>query len=99
MDLKQMMIWGNLVRARQTGNPEEEGADLVPKSWELLCRTKDGTTKTIASAVLAYDTDADGNILYTNGNAVFLLRASGQKECLLRERMIQQVFFIPSQAD
>jgi hypothetical protein len=99
MDLKQMMIWGNLVRARQTGNPEEEGADLVPKSWELLCLTKDGTTKTIASAVLAYDTDADGNILYTNGNAVFLLRASGQKECLLRERMIQQVFFIPSQAD
>jgi hypothetical protein len=95
MDLKQMMVWGNLVRARQPANAEEEGADLVPKSWELHCRTADGATRVLAGGVLAYDTAPDGGILYTNGNAVFLLRANGQKERLLSERMIQQVFFVP----
>jgi hypothetical protein len=95
MDLKQMMVWGNLVHAQNPGKGEEEGADLVPKSWELRCRASDGTTKTLAGGVLAYDTDANGNVLYTNGNAVFLLRPEGQKERILSERMIQQVFFIP----
>jgi hypothetical protein len=95
MDMKQMMIWGNLVRAQAPARGENEGADLVPKSWELKCRTPDGKTQTFASGVLAYDTSADGGIVYTNGNAVFLLHADGRKETILTERMIQQVFFLP----
>jgi hypothetical protein len=95
MDLKQMMVWGNFVRARQPANADEEGADLVPKSWELRCRTSDGATKVLAGGVLAYDTAPDGSILYTNGNAVYLVRADAQKQRILSERMIQQVFFVP----
>jgi hypothetical protein len=95
MDLKQMMIWGNLVHAQQAGNAEAEGADLVPKSWELCCRAANGETKTLAGGVLAYDLADDGSVLYTNGNAIFLLRPDGRKERILSERMIQQVFFIP----
>ncbi|HEX3624577.1 MAG TPA: hypothetical protein VH280_04035 [Verrucomicrobiae bacterium] len=96
MDMKQMMIWGNLVRAQAPNRGEEEGADLVPKSWELKCRTADGKVQTLASGVLAYDTNADGGIVYTNGNAVFLLHPDGRKERILTERMIQQVFFLPA---
>ena len=33
MDIKQMMIWGNLVRAQRPASAEEESSDLVPKSW------------------------------------------------------------------
>lgn len=95
MDMKQMMIWGNLVRAQGPTRGEEEGADLVPKTWELECRTADGQTRTLAAGVLAYDTNAEGAIVYTNGNAVFLLHSDGRKERLLTERMIQQVFFLP----
>jgi hypothetical protein len=95
MDMKQMMIWGNLVRAQAPARGENEGADLVPKSWELKCRTPDGKTQTLASGVLAYDTNAEGGIVYTNGNAVFLLHADGRKETILTERMVQQVFFLP----
>jgi len=94
MHLKQMMIWGNLVRARPDAEAQEEGADLVPKSWELRCRAASGETTTLAGGVLAYDTDADGNVVYTNGNAIFLLRPDGQKQRILTERMIQQVFFV-----
>lgn len=94
MDMKQMMIWGNLVRAQAPSREENEGADLVPKSWELKCRTADGKSQTLASGVLAYDTTADGAIVYTNGNAVFLLQPDGRQERILTERMIQQVFFL-----
>jgi hypothetical protein len=96
MDMKQMMIWGNLVRAQQPVTVEEEGADLVPKSWELCCRASNGETKTLAGGVLAYDIDADGRVVYTNGNAVFLLHPDGHKERVLNEHMIQQVFFVPA---
>jgi hypothetical protein len=94
LDMKQMMIWGNLVRAQQPSGMEDESADLVPKSWQLHCRTADGKTKTLAGGVLAYDTDVAGRVVYTNGNAVFLLHPDGHKERVLSERMIEQVFFV-----
>ncbi len=96
MDMKQMMIWGNLVRARQPAHPEEEGADLVPKSWELFVRNPDGKARVLASGVLAYDVDPEGLITYTNGSAIFLLHPDGRKERVLSERMIEQVFFVPT---
>jgi hypothetical protein len=96
MDMKQMMIWGNLVQAQHPATAEEEGVDLVPKSWELFCRASNGEIKTLAGGVLAYDIDADGRVVYTNGNAVFLLHPDGHIERILNEHMIQQVFFVPA---
>ena len=96
LDMKQMMIWGNLVRAQRPGKVEDESADLVPKSWQLQRRSASGETRELASGVLAYDLSADGKIVYTNGNAVFLLHPDGRKEHVLSERMIEQVFFVPA---
>jgi hypothetical protein len=96
MDMKQMMIWGNLVRAQQPAQTEDESADLVPKSWQLHRHAGDGKSTVLASGVLAYDTWEDGRIIYTNGNAVFLLHPDGRKEHVLTERMIEQVFFVPA---
>ncbi len=95
MDMKQMMIWGNLIRAQQPAAMEANSADLVPKSWQLHCRTADSETKALAGDVLAYDIDAAGRVVYTNGNAVFLLHPDGHKERVLCERMIEQLFFVP----
>jgi hypothetical protein len=94
MDMKQMMIWGNLVRAQTPSRPEAESVDLVPKSWQLHRRTAAGETKELAGGVLAYDISADGSIVYTNGNAIFLLQPDGRVERLLNEAMIEQVFFL-----
>jgi hypothetical protein len=94
MDLKQMMIWGNLVQSHRADAPEDESADLVPKSWELRRRSANGETKTLASGVLAYDVGADGAVVYTNGNAVFLLTPDGRKQHVVNERMIEQVFLV-----
>jgi hypothetical protein len=95
MNMRQMMIWGNLVQAQKQQRTEDEGLDLVPKSWELHQRDSKGDTKVLAGGVLAYDIAKDGTILYTNGNALFLLHPNGKKEHLLNESMIEQVFFVP----
>jgi hypothetical protein len=95
MNLRQMMIWGNLIEAQKNKRPADEGVDLVPSSWQLCLRDASGETKTLASAVLAYDVNTDGTIVYTNGSALFLLRPDGRKERVLNESMIEQVFFVP----
>jgi hypothetical protein len=97
MDMKQMMIWGNLVRSQMHADVEEESADLVPKSWQLCSQTSKGDTKILVGGVLAYDVREDGRIVFTNGNAIFLLHPDGKKEHLLNEAMIEQVFFVPGE--
>jgi hypothetical protein len=96
MDMKQMMIWGNVIRSERAKTDDEDSADLVPKSWQLCRRSAKGETKILASAVLAYDLNDDGRIVFTNGNAIFLLHPDGRKERVLNESMIEQVFFLPA---
>jgi hypothetical protein len=96
MDMKQMMVWGNIVRAQREAGLDEEGTDLVPKSWQLCSRNPQGETKVLAAGVLAYDLSEEGQIVLTNGNAIFLLHPDGRKERVLNERMIEQVFFLRS---
>lgn len=96
MDLKQMMIWGNLVQAQraQARGAEEESPDLVPKTWELCRQGPDGQTKILAGGVLAYDVNEQGVIVFTNGNAIYQLSPDGHKQQLVSESMIEQVFFV-----
>jgi len=94
MDMKQMMVWGNIVRAQRQGSVEEAGADLVPKSWQLCSQSPKGECKVLAAGVLAYDLGDDGRIVFTNGNAITLLHPDGRKEHVLNERLIEQVFFV-----
>jgi hypothetical protein len=96
LDMRQMMIWGNLVQAQRKSGREEESLDLVPKSWQLCRRPPGGEPIVLASGVLAYDVADDGTVVYTNGNALFLLRPDGRKDHLLNEAMIEQVFFVPA---
>ena len=95
MNMRQMMIWGNMVQAQRRHRNEDEGVDLVPKTWELHARSAKGETKVLANGVLAYDLAPDGTIVYTNGNALFLLYPDGRKQHVLNEDMIEQVFFVP----
>jgi hypothetical protein len=97
VNLKQMMIWGNLVQAQQNAG-ENESMDLVPSSWRLIRRETDGTEKTLAGSVLTYDIAPDGTVAYTNGNALFVLDRNGRKECVQKEALIEQVAVLASQA-
>lgn len=95
LDLKQMMLWGNMIQAQQAEG--EDAADLVPASWQLIRRTATGTEEVLAKNVLAYDLDGNGDIVYSNGNAIFLLTAAGKRERILSAAMIEQVVFLAGQ--
>jgi len=79
-DVKQMMIWDNLVRARdQAKENESDPESLVPSSWELV-KQRGLKTETLANSVASYDLAADGSIVYTNGRAVYHLGADGKSK-------------------
>ena len=89
-----MMIWGNVIQAEQA--TEDEDADLVPSSWQLARRGSDGREEVLAKGVLAYDVAADGKVLYSNGNAIFVRHTDGRREQVLKERFIEQVTLLES---
>jgi hypothetical protein len=97
MDIRQMMIYGNMVDAAQAlkGQSGESAPDLVPKSWELVRQSPDGSRTTLAKSVLSFDLCSDGSILYSNGSAVFRLESNGQSKQLQKDAFIEQVVAIP----
>jgi hypothetical protein len=91
MDVRQMMMWGNLIQAQSQTGEDGEPMDLVPKSWQLLRKRPGSTAVVVAKGVLAYDVAEDGTVVYSNGNAIFQVSPDGRKECLTRSQMIEQV--------
>jgi len=77
---------------------EEEGADMVPSSWQLARRTPNGNEEVLARGVLAYDLATDGTIVYSNGNGHFPAASGRRKEQILKERMIEQVTVLVTSA-
>ena len=96
MDLKRMMIWGNVVSAERAGRGGVEAPDLVPKTWQLVRRRPDGTEEVAARGVLAYDLASDGSVVYSNGSAIQVLDPSGRARRLVVESMIEQVIVVDS---
>ena len=92
-DLKQMMIWGNMVDAQKAARTQDDNdaPDLVPKNWELLCKDHTGTTSTLARGVVSFDLCGDGSLVYSNGSAIFLRRADGKTERLVKDGLISKV--------
>jgi hypothetical protein len=95
-DLKQMMVWGNLIdadrAAREDRMGDPEAPSLVPSSWQLVRRSPGGAREVVAKSVLSFDLAADGSLLYSNGSAIHRLAPGGGKaERVLVGTMIEQV--------
>ena len=94
-DLRQMMIWGNLVNATESEKqrPGEEPPDLVPKNWELVRFSAEsaGNCETLARGVLSFDLTGDGALVYSNGTAVFRWDGSGRTGPLVKDSLIHMV--------
>lgn len=93
-DIRQMMVWGNLINAdeaikakyRDTG----EVPGLVPATWRLV-RQAGERNEVLAKGVLSFDLCADGSIVYTNGNAIYRREADGTCKKLHVDDGIEQV--------
>src|SRR6185503_5267171 len=101
-DIKQMMVWGNLIdaeqAARESAGRGDDTPDLVPSSWQLVRRTADGAVQVLASGVLSFDVADDGAVVYTNGSAVYLIDAAGMRTRLCVDAGIEQVVVVGATA-
>ncbi len=95
MDVRRLMIWGNLIDAdkaiRGARRAGEDSPSLVPKSWELIRKARDGTEHTVARGVLSFDLCPDGSLVYTNGSVINRVDPHGTTERLLSDQLIEQV--------
>jgi len=94
-DLKQMMIWGNLIDAERAAREDRLGdpdaPSLVPSSWQLVRRSESGVTEVLAKSVLSFDIAGDGSLLYTNGSAIHRMKPGAASERIAVQKMIEQV--------
>jgi hypothetical protein len=92
-DLKQMMIWGNMVDASKAAREQngDENAGLVPRNWELICKDHTGATSTVARGVVSFDLGSDGSVIYSNGSAIFIRRPDGKADRLVKDALISKV--------
>jgi len=88
-DLKQMIIWGNMVMA-QREKAGEGSPDLAP-NWELVRRQPDGAEQVLAKGVVSFDLGPNGVVYYSNGSAIFALSSGGKKQKLISESMIERL--------
>ena len=93
-DIKDIILKGRRIDAEKALRQENAingVASLVPRTWELVSRSRQGTETVLATNVASYDLLADGSIIYSNGRAVFLLGQGGQSSLILKEDLVGDV--------
>jgi hypothetical protein len=91
-DVRQMMIWGNLISAdKSVRGGGEDASGLVPDSWQLVRQARSGSTTILAKGVLSFDLCEDQSLIYTNGSAIFHLDHSGAGKRLHEDKLIEHV--------
>lgn len=96
---QQMLFLGRLVdvgtqiqRNRRFGDPDSPS--LVPRSWELVKQLPHCEPEVIGQGVLAFDVSADGQIVYSNGSAIYGILPGGNVERLVVDGPIEQVVML-----
>jgi hypothetical protein len=103
---QQVSFLGRLVdvgvemqRNRRFGDPDSPA--LVPRSWELIEQFPHREPKVIAQGVVAFDVGLDGQLVYSNGSAVYGVLPGGVAERLVvvgaareEQRPIEQVVIL-----
>lgn len=93
-DIKDMLIKGKRIDAEKALRSENRIngiPSLVPLSWQLVKRARNGDETILASNVASFDIGSDDSIIYSNGYAVFQLAADNQSQVILRDKLIADV--------
>jgi hypothetical protein len=93
-DTRSMMLWGKMIDAEKALRESKKsggGKALVPKSWELVRRSPDGSEWVAARGVVSFDLCPNGNLVYTDGTTVYHLTPDGQPTALCDGTLIEHV--------
>jgi hypothetical protein len=66
-DLGRLWLHGRMIELRKVRDDPKYAGNLVPGSWELVCRPRGGAWQTVARHVASFDLRPDGAVVYTNG--------------------------------
>lgn len=90
---RHMLLWGKVIDAERAERQAKAGspAALVPRDWELVCRSPAGAETVLAQSVISFDLCDDGGVVYTNGTGVYYRTSDGQTESVCDGRMIEHV--------
>jgi hypothetical protein len=94
-DLKDILLKGKRIdaqKALRSERPVQGVPSLVPSSWELVRRSRDGEEQVLATNVASYDVGPDGTIVYSNGRGVFVLGRDGSAGLALKDELIAEVY-------
>ena len=85
-EARHLMIMGNLIDAekveRESRRLGEERLGLVPSTWHLVCRGRDGSERLVEKGIVSFDLAADGTPVVSNGRLVYRRDAAGRREIL-----------------
>jgi hypothetical protein len=94
-DIKNILLQGRRIdaeKALRSERPVQGVPSLVPKTWELVSRNRDGAERVLACNVASYDIAVDGTIVYSNGRGVFVLEKDGSSRLASTEDLVAEVF-------
>jgi hypothetical protein len=88
-----LMLWGHMVDTKlaMAKALKDQPGSLVPKDWQLVRRDASGSETVLAESVLAYDLAGSGEIVFTNGSAIFTLDKDGRREKLCDDSLIEAI--------
>ena len=93
-DLKQIMLKGKRIDAEKALRREAavNGVpSLVPRSWQLIQRSRQGDERVLACNVLSYFITPEADIVYSNGRGVFTLGDGERSSLILKGDLVDEV--------
>ncbi|MFZ6722014.1 hypothetical protein [Undibacterium sp. Ji49W] len=93
-DLKEIILKGKRIDAEKALRKENRIngiPSLVPSSWQLISRDRQGQETVLARNVVSYDMRPDGSIVYSNGRGVFLLGQGELSSLILKSDLVAEV--------
>ncbi len=90
-DERELFVEGNMIKAQKLSEKTDEG--LIPSDW-VLVRNTNGIETVLKRGVMDYYLADNGDIYYSNGNSVRILRTDGKDERLCKLTLANSITVI-----
>lgn len=92
-----LMLYGQAIDTRQAmarGAGKNASQPLVPKDWQLISRTSDGTETIHADSVLCFDVNVTGDIVFSDGRRIYHLAVDGSPQKIAEGEVVEKVVWL-----
>ncbi|MBQ2799000.1 MAG: hypothetical protein IJF09_06390 [Ruminiclostridium sp.] len=91
-DERELFVEGNMIKAqKQLSDDSEEG--IIPSGWELI-KNENGRETVLKKGVMDYHITDEGEIVYSDGAFVRIIRADGKTEKLCKIKLANSITVI-----